>query len=190
MPAPCFNFTDAAHRLFERVVAAIPEFAHVDPARVLTTFAQCRSRDKHGYFAKVTPLRFKGGAEETVMRGVRWRWPKVNYQRREMLYLVTYYQPRFQNLPTLAEKLHTVIHEMYHISPGFNGDIRRFPGKNYAHGRSREWYDRQCRHFVDQVLARVAPEHYAFLQHDFAGLESRYGPVTGLSPRGIAPVRA
>ena len=39
-----------------------------------------------------------------------------------MLYLLSFYLPRFLKLPW-REKLATVIHELWHVNPQFNGDL-------------------------------------------------------------------
>ena len=50
----------------------------------------------------------------------------------EMLYILKFYLPRFQNEP-FEEKLTTIFHELWHISSDFNGDIRRHSGRCYVH---------------------------------------------------------
>jgi hypothetical protein len=70
----------------------------------------------------------------------------------EILYLVYFLTPRFFNLPP-REKLITVFHELYHISPAFDGDIRRFPGRNFAHGSSTKRYNTLMANLVDDYMA-------------------------------------
>ena len=41
----------------------------------------------------------------------------------------------------MRERLLTLVHELYHISPRCDGDLRRFKGRNHAHGHSRKAYD-------------------------------------------------
>ncbi|HEY6838555.1 MAG TPA: hypothetical protein VI389_07430, partial [Geobacteraceae bacterium] len=65
--------------------------------------------------------------------------------------------PRFFNLP-LREKLITIFHELYHISPLFDGDLRRFPGKNYAHGSSTRRYNAHMATLVDCYLEHLEGE--------------------------------
>lgn len=55
---------------------------------------------------------------------------------REIYYLVTFCLPRFQD-QTLENKLVTVFHELYHISPEFNGDLRRHQGRCAWHTHSK-----------------------------------------------------
>ena len=45
------------------------------------------------------------------------------------------------------------IHELYHVSPRCDGDLRRFPGRNYAHGHSRKVFQQQVELLLDSYLA-------------------------------------
>lgn len=131
--SPPFDFTFHIRRLSGALIADLPELAHIDLARVAIGFCQTRKAVPHGMFASLTPLRFVGGAATTIRRG------KVHAIQRvfdaggvEMLYILNFYLPRFQNLD-FREKLITVLHELWHISPEFNGDIRRHAGRYHAH---------------------------------------------------------
>ena len=59
----------------------------------------------------------------------------------EMLYLMTFCLPRFQNQP-FEDKLVTLFHELYHIGPAFDGDLRRHAGRYAVHSGSQRRYDR------------------------------------------------
>src|SRR6187200_360364 len=100
-----------------------------------------------------------------------------------MLYILSVYLPRFQNLD-FREKLITVLHELWHISPDFNGDIRRHAGRYHAHTHSQEEYDRQMGHLANCWLSREPPDEvWAFLRDDFRALAARYGEICGLKYR-------
>jgi len=107
----------------------------------------------------------------------------------EMLYILTFYLPRFLNL-SLDEKLVTVFHELYHISPAFDGDIRRFSGTCYMHTGSQADYDRQMAVYAKEYLALLPKSQFPeYLRYDFAGLRRCYGAIVGLRlavPRLIA----
>ncbi|MFM7921288.1 MAG: hypothetical protein ACKPJJ_13780, partial [Planctomycetaceae bacterium] len=111
----------------------------------------------------------------------------------EALYLLTFLLPRFLNLP-FDEKLVTIFHELYHISPEFNGDIRRFEGACYVHTGSQKNYDRQMAVFAEQYLHQGAPETLlSFLRHDFRSLQQQVGAVVGVRinlPRLVPVPRA
>jgi hypothetical protein len=94
--------------------------------------------------------------------------------------LLTFFLPRFLNL-SFDEKMVTVFHELYHISPEFNGDIRRFGGACYVHTGSQKNYDRQMGVFAQQYLRMNVPsELYQFLKLDFRELQHQCGSVVGL----------
>ena len=73
-----------------------------------------------------------------------------------MLYILTFYLPRFLD-HSFREKLITVFHELYHISPAFNGDIRRMDGRYHVHTHSQQEYDREMDRLVEQYLRRSPP---------------------------------
>lgn len=175
-----FHYTEAMTQIIERVAVQMPAFAHLDLRRILVAFSQARADTSHGVFAKLVPMRFEGGAQLTRRGRRTYTVQRVKWQGREILYLVYFYLPRYQNL-VYPQKLQTLFHELYHISPRFDGDIRRFPGPNYAHGRSREAYDRLVAPFVDEFLRlEGAAELTAFLELDFKTLERERGPIVGL----------
>jgi predicted metallopeptidase len=127
------------------MVRRVPELGHIDPAYVAFSFCQTRKAVSHGMYASLTPLRFAGGRTETVRGGRRWGIQRLcDESGREMLYLLNFYLPRYLNL-SLREKLVTTIHELWHIGPRFDGDLRRFGGRCYAHSGSQKRYEaRSC----------------------------------------------
>lgn len=175
-----FDFCEAMTRLCEDICARHQEFQHVQMPRVAVTFAQTRSPVEWGVQARLTPLRFQGGATVERRKGRLWTVQKVVHRGQEALYILTFLLPRFLNLP-FDEKLVTVFHELYHISPEFNGDIRRFGGACYVHTGSQKNYDRQMAVFAKEYLSAKPPESlYSFLKLDFAQLRQHAGDVVGL----------
>ncbi len=87
-----------------------------------------------------------------MRRGGRvWTVERLYQHGQELLFLLTFYLPRFQNL-CFEEKLITVFHELYHISPQFDGDIRRFQGSCYMHTGSQKNYDRLMEQFAGEYM--------------------------------------
>ncbi|MFN9721147.1 MAG: hypothetical protein ACK58L_20815 [Planctomycetota bacterium] len=149
-------------------------------AEVAVTFAQARSPVEWGVQARLTPLRFEGGARVQRRNGRIWTVQRVVHEGRECLYLLTFLLPRFLNL-SFDEKLVTVFHELFHISPHFDGDIRRFSGSCYVHTGSQKNYDRQMAVYAQEYLKLGAPESLlSFLRLDFADLQREMGDVVGL----------
>lgn len=175
-----FDFTLHIRRLCADMVTRLDVLRHIDLDRVAIRFCQARQRGPYGIQASLTPLRFIGGATETRRRGRRYTvQPIRDLQGREMLYLLSFYLPRFLDRP-LNDKLNTIIHELWHISPDFDGDVRRHAGRCYAHTSSQKQYDRMIEALTRQWLSLDPPEElYAFLRHDFLGLRKSYGLVFG-----------
>ncbi|MEO2045725.1 MAG: putative metallopeptidase [Pirellulales bacterium] len=179
-PRDGFNFTHAMRRVCEDMVERLPDLDHIDLTRVAFSFTQARKSVSHGLYASLTPMRFVAGNRQTNIRGRSFRVaPLLDSQGREILYILSFCLPRFLNV-TLEEKLSTVFHELWHISPAFDGDLRRHSGRCYAHGRSQREYDRQMDQLAQRWLALDPPAHlYGFLQWDFDELVAEYGPMVG-----------
>ncbi|MEQ8211766.1 MAG: putative metallopeptidase [Lacipirellulaceae bacterium] len=179
-PGQSFNFSAAIEKVCRDMIARLPEFSHIDFDRVAVSLVQARRDVSHGIYASLTPLRFEGGAREKRTRGRRYLVQSVcDRQGREYLYILSIYLPRFLNT-SLEEKLATLLHELWHIGPNFDGDLRRFPGRNYAHGNSQREYDAQMERFAQQWLAADPPAHlYDFLEFDFNELTAEHGRIVG-----------
>jgi len=175
-----FDFNLHVRRLCDDMVHRLPELGHLDLRRVAISFSQTRKAVDHGLYASLTPMRFAGGSRETIRHGRRWTVQRlVDPSGREMLYLLSFYLPRFLN-QTFRHKLTTVLHELWHVSPRFDGDLRRFGGRCYAHTGSQKQYDAQVERLADHWLALDPPAAvYDFLRHDFAELVRRHGKVYG-----------
>jgi len=168
------------YHLCDDVTQRLEVFRHIRMSQVAVTFAQTRSRVSHGMQAKLTPLRFENGSLVTRRRGRSWTVQRLFCGEQEMLYILTFYLPRFLQ-HDFREKMITVLHELYHISPSFNGDIRRLEGRYHVHSHSQKEYDRQMGDLVDEYL-RTGPERemYEFLRHDYRSLKLRHGGVVGM----------
>lgn len=180
-PAPDgLDFTAAMRRLCEDLTRRREELAHIDMQRVVVAWTQVRKAVGWGVQATLTPLRFERGARETVHRGRRYTIQSVRDQSgREMLYILRFYLPRFLNLPH-AEKLSTVVHELWHISPAFDGDLRRHEGRCHVHSRRASDFHAHARQLAEAWLdSGPDPALHDFLQLDFAGLQQRFGRIYG-----------
>ena len=164
------------------VVGTLEELRHVQLDSVLLSIAHARQSSRHGVYASCVPLRFEGGSPETTVGKRTFRMPALQHEGREILYILYFMLPRFHEEQDYHEKLATIIHELYHISPRFNGDLRRFPGKNFAHGHSREVYHAAMRRLADRYLA-ASPraQGHEFLKTPFEELLKRPGGLVGRS---------
>jgi hypothetical protein len=174
------DFTAHMRRLCERLSSDLPELAHIQMPLVAVRVCQARTASRHGVLASLTPLRFVDGSRFTVRRGRRYRiQPLLGSQGREMLYLLSFYLPRFCDYP-FAEKLATVVHELWHVSPRFDGDLRRHPGRCYAHSPRQRDFDAHAAALAEKWL-RIDPPAalYDFLHGGFRELAQRHGGVVG-----------
>jgi predicted metallopeptidase len=177
-----FDFTAAMHALCEDIIRRSPPLAHIDLNRVLFTVIRARNGRRHGLQARVTPLRFQSGALATVHRGTAYQVQRIVMDGREIFYLVGFTLPRFLNRD-FQDKLVTIFHELYHISPAFDGDLRRHPGRCPAHTSSQKKYDAHMGRLATAYLQNGAnPDRLAFLRLSFAQLCRRHGAVVGLHP--------
>ena len=175
-----FDFTAAIRRLCEDVARRLPEFHHVRMDEIAVAFAQARRKVTHGLQAKLTPLRFENGRVTTRRYGREWTIQRLFQGEREMLYILTFYLPRFLE-HSFREKMITVLHELYHISPAFDGDIRRLEGHYHVHSHSQKEYDRHMDHLVEKYLALNPPEQLlSFLHCNFRQLHEHFGGVVGV----------
>ena len=176
-----FDFCGYVRRLCDDIVRRSPELAHVRTDQILFAITQARNVREHGLQARVTPLRFHGGRLVRRHRGVQYQVQRHIVAGREMLYLMTFCLPRFLNQP-FEDKLVTLFHELYHISPAFDGDLRRHEGRCKFHSKSRRGYDERMAALARAYLAPGPdPTLNAFLRLDFAQLRSRHGSVVGVS---------
>jgi hypothetical protein len=175
-----FDFSAAMTRLCTDVTDRVDDLLHVDMTQVAVSFAQTRRRVLHGLQAKLTPLRFEAGALITQRHGKLWTCQRLIHDGREMLYILTFYLPRVLDQP-FHEKLTTITHELLHVSPRFDGDLRRFHGRCYMHSPRQKEFDRRASDLAREYLASRPPaELYDFLQCDFRELVRRHGAVVGM----------
>jgi predicted metallopeptidase len=185
-----FDFTHHIRRLCEDMVWRTEPLQHINMERIAISFSQTRTATKTGIYASLTPLRFPGGSAHTVRRGCKWAIQKViDTNGYSMLYLLNFYLPRFLDL-NFREKLETVVHELWHVSPRFDGDLRRLGEVKYAHGASQKKYDAHVRTLVNEWLSLNPPERlYAFLYDNFHELSEKHGRVIGTKIRAPKMVR-
>lgn len=183
-PAPGFDFTGRMWQLCHDATHRVPALQHIDMSRVAVSFCQTRRKVLHGLQAKLTPLRFRDGQRQERRRGRMWTVERVlDAQGQEMLYILSFYLPRFLQQPP-AEKLTTIFHELWHISPQFDGDLRRFPGRCYAHSHSQREFDEVATQVAKEwMAARPDSDLYDFLWLSFDQLQRLHGRIFGVKLR-------
>jgi hypothetical protein len=180
LPDQPFDFCGHIRRLCADIVSRCELLHHVDVSRLLFAVTQARNGRAHGLQGRVTPLRMRDGRLTRCRRGVTFQIQRFFVDGREILYLVTFCLPRFLDL-SFDEKFVTLVHELFHISPSFSGDLRRHGGRYSVHSHSQKCYDRQMAGLAREYLAgRPNPDLHAFLRLDFAQLQRRHGSVVGV----------
>lgn len=180
LSAAGFDFSAAMTALCEDVVARCEELAHVHMSRVLLSFTPCRNRSRFGLQARVTPLRFRHGTLTRRHGAVEYQVQRYFVNDVEMLYLLTFCLPRFLD-QSFDEKLVTIFHELYHVSPAFDGDLRRHPGRYAVHSRSKDGYDSRMAELVKEYLAdHPDPSVFDFLRSGYRELWDRHGGIHGV----------
>jgi hypothetical protein len=176
-----FDFSGSVRRLCTDIAARCAALRHLDVGRLLFGVTQARNGRTHGLQARVTPLRFPDGRLTRQRRGVTYQVQRYFLGSHEFLYLVTFCLPRFLD-QDFDDKLITLFHELYHIGPDFDGDLRRHEGRYAIHSHSQRAYDERMAELAREYLAaKPEPALYAFLRLDFAQLLRRHGSVVGVA---------
>jgi hypothetical protein len=175
-----FDFCGHVRRLCADVAGRCEALRHIDASRLLFTVTQARSGRRQGLQARVTPLRCREGRLLRQRHGMWYQVQRYFVGDREMLYLVTFCLPRFLDQDR-DEKFITLFHELYHISPAFDGDLRRHGGRGAWHSDSKRAYDHHMAHLARAYLASGPdPALHDFLRLNFAQLRHRHGSVVGV----------
>ena len=179
-PAGPLDFCRRMRDLCEDVADRCEALRHVRMPSVLLTFTPSRNHSPYGLQARVTPLRFRDGRMVRRHGATEYQVQRFFVDGREMLYVLTFCLPRFFE-QAFEEKLVTVFHELYHMSPAFDGDLRRHPGRYAVHSSSKDRYDEHMAELVKEYLAdHPEPELYEFLRYGYQQLWTRHGWITGV----------
>lgn len=174
-----FNFSGAMRRLCADVVSRCELFHHIDVDRILFGVSQARRARKSGLQAKIIPMRFPGGEIRRHRRGRVYQVQRYWVDGIELLYVMNFCLPRFQD-HSFDEKLVTIFHELYHIAPSFDGDLRRHNGRYCIHTHSQKGYDHHMAELVRDYLTNGAdPALHAFLRVSFNQLVRQHGAILG-----------
>jgi hypothetical protein len=138
------NLNAAIRALLEDVALRMPEFSHVQPSRILVVSGEARRASR----GTVRPLAFLGGKRRDG-HGRRKALVKVNGER--MLYCITL-RPLFFRDSSTRERVETLIHELFHISPKFDGTL----DAARRHDRMGARFGRKLRPLVRRYL-KICP---------------------------------
>lgn len=178
MEGLAFHFSAAMTELVADIISRLPELSHIRIQHLHLGVTRC-SRRYHGLLGRITPCRFPGG--KLWQRRGCWQITLQRYWLRgfELLYLIAFPIPRFLDLP-FEEKMITILHELCHISPRFDGDLQRYPGRYGLHSHSKKAYDRRMALLVRDYLASQPDESkFAFLRLSSRELLLKYSAICG-----------
>jgi hypothetical protein len=104
------NLSRVVRLVIRDVARRMPEFSHVKAERILVVAGEARRRSR----ATIRPLK-------STVTGGRGR-PLIRFRGRAVRYLLTL-RPLFFRDSTVEERLATVLHELFHVSPAFDGTL-------------------------------------------------------------------
>ncbi len=140
--------------LIKDITQTVDELSYIDPEYVSVGFKRSKDNVNEETWAEVTALDLGDGAYLQKKEG---RVEKYFSSQCLLMngvpvkYIMDFYVPVFLSLP-FREKLVTVFHELYHISPNFDGELRTFKGRAYQHGPSKEKYDKYMEYLCDKYM--------------------------------------
>ncbi len=179
-PREPFDFSRFLRKLCADITTQCPELSHIDNNRLLFAITRARKRSRHGLQARVTPLRFPGGFLRQRRGRTVYQIQRYFHENTEFLYLVTFCLPRFLD-QDFDDKLITIFHELYHISPDFNGDLRRHKGRYTLHSHSKKGYDQHMAELARDYLAQNPdPALFQFLRLNSLQLQHRHRHIQGI----------
>ncbi|MBN2400934.1 MAG: hypothetical protein JXN64_00900 [Spirochaetes bacterium] len=168
------NLTDIISDLIREISARSQFFSHIDPDKVVVCLGSNKKNGRGAIYGKLVPLKFQHGSEVLTFRGRYYTIPEIINNGVPQLYAVYFYIPKFFNL-SAEEKLNVIFHELYHISPEFNGDIRRMGNVKKAHGSSKKRFDSNFEKEVKLFYEYISGTAYIdFLNMDSKSLQNNY----------------
>ncbi|MFO0584825.1 MAG: hypothetical protein U0229_21340 [Anaeromyxobacter sp.] len=141
------NMTRAVKALIRDVAKRLPELEHVRPARILVVAGEARRASR----ATIRPAHYDGTGGRAG-HGARTK-PLIRVKGRKILYVITL-RPLWFLDSTPEERIHTILHELYHASRAFDGTLD--PARRHARLPLAR-YDRRIGRLVERYLA-LAPQ--------------------------------
>lgn len=114
-------YTDELEKLAKNIVENSPELSHIQMENILILGKFDRGT-QGGTIAVCNCIKLKGTHKMLDLR----------FKQHTIKYFIEFSFPRFINQPA-SEQLKTIVHELYHIAPEFDGTLRKA-----RHGRAFE----------------------------------------------------
>jgi hypothetical protein len=158
------KYISSLNELIKDITENVGELSYIDAEQVAIGLKRARESAVEEVWAEITGIEdeYNGTIQRREGRIEKYFAPKtLLINGIPIKYVVDFYVPVFLGL-NFKEKLTTVFHELYHISPKFDGNLRFFKGKGYKHGPSLEKYDKYMEYLVDKYL-KLNPSATEFL---------------------------
>jgi hypothetical protein len=148
------DFTASVKRLMAHAAATMREFRHLDPNAILVVAGEARRASR----GTVKPLCFAQGRRRDA---VGRRKPLVTFHGHRVLYAITL-RPLFFRASTPRQRVATLLHELFHISPAFDGtlDHRR------RHAEAGEGFEVEFAPVERRYWKKVPPEILEAFSYD------------------------
>jgi len=130
-----------------------PEYRHIQPGRVLVVAGEARRASR----GTVKPLTFARGASRD---GSGRRKPVVRVNGKRMLYCITL-RPLFFRSARPDQRVETLLHELFHVSPAFDGTLDPMR----RHARLGDSFRRRFQPALRRYLKECPPEILAPFAH-------------------------
>lgn len=141
--------------LIRDIARTMPEYAHVRASKVLVVAGEARRASR----GTVKPLAFTGG--KSIDKATGRKKPIVKIDGRRMFYSITL-RPLFFRDSTPADRVETILHELFHISQDFDGTLDR----KRRHARMGKDFGRSLRPLVRRYLRQCPKEIFDALSYD------------------------
>lgn len=188
MTGDSINLTDILTLIIHDMIELTEEFKCFDLNKILICCASNRKDFRGATYGKLLPLRFKDGSEIIKHNGRFYTIPKVKVNNMEILYIIYFYIPKFFNL-SAKDKVNVMFHELFHINPEFNGDIRRMGKFKAAHGHSRKSFEEKYIEYADIFFEKIEDTpYYNFLKMNSEDIQKEFKKIKYRRMKSIKPV--
>lgn len=148
--APRPNFSRAVRLLIRDIAKNVPEFAKVRSENVLVVAGEARRASR----ATIRPTRFQDTASLRSTDG-KQRKPRIAFRGRKILYVLTL-RPLFFRTGGAEKRIETILHELFHLSPAFDGTLASDRRHSVMDAAA---FEAALRPMVKRYLALCAQEH-------------------------------
>jgi predicted metallopeptidase len=168
------NITDVLTDLIKEIIIRSHFFSHIDTTKLIVCLSSNKKNGRGSIYGKLVPFKFKNGSDTVTFKGKYYSIPRITNNGTDILYAIYFHLPRFFDLPA-DKKLNVIFHELYHISPDFNGDIRRMGNVKKAHGSSKKRFDLKFENEVKSFYEYISKTYFLdFLRMDSKSLKNKY----------------